>query len=140
VKAALIPGTQIPDEPRNRDVIKVIETYRRAMEERDSSKLMSMAHKDYFEHSGTPTGSDDYGHKGLLRVLSTRMKQVISLRYDMKYLRIHWPEQGQAEVEVYVSASSQLKSDEGEQWHRMTDYNKLVLLQEKDRWLFLRGM
>lgn len=140
VKAALIPGTQIPDEPQNRKVIESIESYRRAMEERDHSKLMGMVHKEYYEHSGTPTGADDYGYKGVLKVLAQRLKQVVALRYSMKYLRIHWPEKGQAEVEVYISASYQLKAEEGEQWHRMADYNKFVLLQEKDRWLFVRGM
>ena len=139
-QGALIPGTQIPDQPQNRQVIQAIENYRRAMEERDSAKLMGMVHKDYFEHSGTPTGSDDYGYKGLLKVLSSRLKQLVSVRFSMKYLRIAWPEKGQAEVEVYVSASYQLKADEGEEWHRMTDYNKIVLVQEKDRWLFVRGM
>ena len=140
VKAALIPGTQIPDSPQNREVIQTVETYRRAMEELDSAKLMGLAHKHYYEHSGTPTGADDYGYKGLLKVLASRLKQVVSIRYSLKYLRIHWNDEKQAEVEVYASASFQLKSEEGEQWHRLADYNKLVLVQEKDRWLFLRGM
>ena len=49
-------------------------------------------------------------------------------------------DKNQAEVEVYISASFQLKTAEGERWHRMTDYNKLVLVKDKDRWLFIRGM
>lgn len=135
-----IPGTRIKDEPRNREVIKIVEQYRRAMESRKISSLMAMAHPHYYEHSGTPTGADDYGYKGLLKVIRKRMKQVLSVRCSLKYMRIHWPAKNQAEVEVYISASFQLKTEEGERWHRMTDYNKLVLVKDKDRWLFIRGM
>ncbi len=136
----LIPGTRIKDEPRNREVIKIVEQYRRAIESRKVSQLMAMAHPHYYEHSGTPTGSDDYGYKGLLKVIRQRMKQTLSVRCSLKYMRIHWPAKNQAEVEVYISASFQLKTDEGERWHRMTDYNKFVLVKDKDRWLFIRGM
>lgn len=139
-KPVLIRGTQIPDTPKNKEVVQAVEEYRRAMEELAVPKLMAMAHKHYYEHSGTPSGEDDYGYKGLLKVLGQRMKQVVAVRYNMKYLRIHWPEPNQAELEVYIAASYQLKAEDGEHWHRMTDYNKIVLVQEKGRWLFLSGM
>ncbi len=136
----MIPGTHIPDEPRNREIIKRVEEYRRAMEETNVSKLMGMAHPHYFEHSGTPVGADDYGYKGLLKVLRKRLKQVVALRCSLKYLRIHWDNDKQVELEVYISASFQLRTSEGQRWHRMTDYNKMVLVQQKGRWLFLSGM
>lgn len=136
----LIPGTRIKDEPRNREVIKIVENYRRALESRKVTQLMAMAHPHYYEHSGTPTGSDDYGYKGLLKVIRKRIRQVMAVRCSLKYMRIHWPGKNQAEVEVYISASFQLKTSEGERWHRMTDYNKFVLVKDKERWLFIRGM
>jgi hypothetical protein len=136
----VIPGTRIRDEPRNREVINIVEDYRRALEGRKISKLLAMAHPHYYEHSGTPTGSDDYGYRGLLKVVRKRMKQVMAVRCNLKYMRIHWPAKNQVEVEVYVSASFQLKTEEGERWHRMTDYNKFVLVKDKDRWLFIGGM
>jgi hypothetical protein len=139
-KPKMIRGTQIPDLPKNHEVIKVVEEYRRAMESLSVTKLMGLAHPHYYEHSGTPLGEDDYGYKGLLRVLKKRLRQVKALRCNLKYLRIWWPHEKQAEVEVYISASFQLRTAEGERWYRMTDYNKLVLVQHKGRWMFLRGM
>lgn len=139
-KPAMIRGTQIPDLAKNREIIRTVEDYRRAMEAIAIPKLMGMAHPHYFEHSGTPLGSDDYGYKGLLKVLRKRLKQVVALRCSLKYLRIHWTHAKQAELEVYVSASFQLRTSEGERWYRMTDYNKMTLVNVKDRWLFLRGM
>lgn len=139
-KPKLIRGTQIPDTKRNREVLQVIERYRRAMESVNISALMTLAHPHYYEHSGTPTGGDDYGYKGLLRVIRKRMAQVVAIRCSLKYMRIHWPADTQAEVELYISASFQLKTAEGERWYRKTDYNKMVLVHERGRWQFLRGL
>ena len=136
----VIPGTLIKDVSQNREIIQVVENYRRAMEAASIPKLMAMAHPHYYEHSGTPVGGDDYGYKGLLKVIRTRIGQVVSLRCSLKYMRIHWPAKNQAEVEIYVSASFQLRTAEGERWFRMTDYNKMVLVKDKDRWLFISGM
>jgi hypothetical protein len=136
----MIPGTQILDQPRNREVVEAIEKYRRAMEDIKIPDLMAMAHRHYYEHSGTPSGKDDYGYQGLLRVIRKRLGQVVALRCSIKYLRIRWPAADQAEVEIYISASFQLKSGAEESWHRMTDYNKMVLVKERSRWQFLRGM
>jgi hypothetical protein len=135
-----IPGTKIPDLPRNRTVIDVVERYRRSLQDLRMADLMALAHPHYYEHSGTPKGDDDYGYKGLLQVIRSRVGQLVSVRFNMKYLRVNWPSADMAEVEVYISANFQVRTPDGDRWHRMTDYNKIVLAKEKDRWLFVRGM
>ncbi len=137
----LIPGTKIPDTRKNRAVIEVVERYRRAMINKDAGTLMALAHPAYFEHSGTPKGEDDYGYKGLLLVIRKRLAQLETVRYRIKYRKIHWVSPKQVELEIYVDASFQLKTPEGgSKWSRYTDYNKVVLAKHKGRWLFLRGM
>lgn len=136
-----IPGTKIPDSKKNREVIQVVERYRRAMINKDAGTLMALAHPAYYEHSGTPKGEDDYGYKGLLVVIRKRLAQLETVRYRIKYRKIHWVSPKQVEIEIYVDASFQLKTPEGgAKWSRYTDYNKVVLAKYKDRWLFLRGM
>jgi hypothetical protein len=136
-----IPGTGIPDTKKNREIIKVLEKYRQAMMQRDTGTLMAMAHPHYYEHSGTPKGGDDYGHKGLLQVLKKRMAQLQAVRYNIKYRKIHWVNPKQVEVEIYIDASFQIEAPKGEnKWHRKTDYNKLVLAKNDGRWMILRGM
>jgi hypothetical protein len=136
----VIPGTTVRDSPQNRKIIDVVENYRRAMQELRMADLMAMAHPHYYEHSGTPKGDDDYGYKGLLQVIRARVGQLVSVHFNMKYLRVSWLSSEMAEVEVYISANFQLKTSDGDRWHRMTDYNKFVLVKVRDRWLFVRGM
>ena len=135
-----IPGTHIPDKPKNREIIKVVEKYRRAMMNRDAGTLMSMAHPHYYEHSGTPKGKDDYGYKGLLDVIKKRMKQLRAMRYNIKYRKIKWVSNKQVEVEYYIDASYQIATPDGtDKWSRYTHHNKIILIKHKDRWLFVRG-
>ena len=51
----------------------MVERYRHAMEDRDATTLLSLAHPNYYEDSGTPSGGDDYGYEGLKEVLSKRL-------------------------------------------------------------------
>ncbi|MCD6498412.1 MAG: hypothetical protein J7M25_08970 [Deltaproteobacteria bacterium] len=140
-RVKLIPGTGIPDNKKNREVIAVVERYRRAMIRKQPGALMAMAHPNYFEHSGTPKGKDDYGYKGLLLVLRKRLHQLQSIRYSIKYRKIHWLSPIQVQIEIYVDASFQLALPSGSsKWSRYTDYNEIVLAKHKGRWLFLRGM
>src|SRR3569833_3380532 len=63
-KVAYVPGTRIPYSDSNKSVLEAVEDYRLAVERGDAADLMLMAHKQYWEDSGTPTGSDDYGGGG----------------------------------------------------------------------------
>jgi hypothetical protein len=136
-----IPGTGIPDNKKNREIIEVLEKYRQAMVQRDAGALMAMAHPHYYEHSGTPKGDDDYGYKGLMQVIKKRMAQLQAVRYNIKYSKIHWVNPEQVEVELYIDASFQIKTPTGEdKWSRYTGHNKVVLTKHQGRWLFLRGM
>ena len=60
-----IPGTKVADTKSNREILDVCERYRHAMEDRDATTLLSLAHPNYYEDSGTPLASDDYGYEGL---------------------------------------------------------------------------
>ena len=42
------------------------------MEDRDSTTLLSLAHPNYYEDSGTPLASDDYGYDPRTRPFYTR--------------------------------------------------------------------
>ncbi len=140
-KPKLIPGTRIPDTRKNREIIKVVEKYRRALMNKEIGTLMSMAHPHYYEHSGSHKGEHHYGYKGLQKVLKKRLEQLRAVRYNIKYRKINWISENKVEVEIYIDASFQLAAgDDTDKWSRFTQHNKIVLTKENDRWLILRGM
>jgi hypothetical protein len=137
---ALIPGTKIVDTPQNRDVIGVIERYRRAMERKDVPTLVALAHRDYFENGGSNGPEDDYGYEGLIRVLRERMQRVKAIRYGIEYRRLTI-KGDRALVEVFIDGSFQLGTPDGaDRWTPKKDYHRFVLLRTGARWQMLSGM
>lgn len=139
-------GTRIPYSKNNESVLNAVEEYRLAVERQDADALMLMAHKSYWEHSGTPTGADDYGYEGLRNVLLTRFQKASDIRYSMRYVGVHQqcPQQLEkgcrAQVEALVDASFSLIDATGRPTRLdKRDQNQFVLEWDGKRWLFLSG-
>jgi hypothetical protein len=145
-----IPGTRINDDKVNREIVQTIEAYRVAVEKADAEALYLMVSDRYVEDSGTPIGSDDYGHDGFKNVLIGRFLGAKEIRYAMKYLSVRrtcpaeegTPEPGcRAHVEVLVDASFTVLDARGKD--RRTDkrdQNELVLEYTNNKWKFISGM
>ena len=135
----LIPGTKVPDTKANREILDVCERYRHAMEDRDAATLLALAHPNYYEDSGTPGGSDDYGYEGLKEVLQKRLAQVKTLRYNIEYRRVQI--QGHhAQVDIRYDASFQLATEMGDRWERKQNDKRIELENDGKRWLIIAGM
>ena len=142
-----VPGTRIPYSPQNESVLKACEQYRLAVERGDADALMLMAHKQYWEDSGTPSGSDDYGYEGLRNVLLTRLLKASDIRYSIRYVAVHQQCPGElkatcrAAVDIMIDASYTVTNAYGKASRPdMRDQNQLVLEWDGHRWLFLSGM
>ena len=133
------PGTNIVRSEENRKIIETVEQYRRRLVERNIEGLLVLASPKYFEDSGTPRSDDDYGFEGLRQVLSSKLKRVKSLRYEIEYRSIRISG-GQAEVHVFLDGSFELAADSGDRYRRVNDYHRFTLEQEDDRWKFVAGM
>lgn len=143
----MIGNTKIADTSFNRDVIKVVEEYRLALERQDTEALLLMASKAYWEDSGTPSGSDDYGYDGLRDVLTNRLAKVKDVRYQMRYMSLRTscdatPTKGcRASVEALIDASFTVVDALGnERRPDKRDQGELVLEWTGEKWLFLAGM
>ena len=66
-----IEGTKIPDSDEAREVIQVVEIYRKALERRDVDFLAAMASPRYFEKNGNSNSQDNYDFNGLLGFLQS---------------------------------------------------------------------
>ena len=142
-----VNGTKVPYSAANKAVLDTVEEYRMAVERGDAEALMLMAHKQYWEDSGTPSGGDDYGYEGLRAVLTTRLQKVSDIRYSMRYMSVQQTckdelRQGcKAAVDVLIDASFTVTNAMGQPKRPdKRDQNQLVLEFDGRRWLFLSGM
>ena len=145
-QVSYVPGTKVPFTQPNKSVLDACEEYRLAVERGDADALMLMAHKQYWEDSGTPTGSDDYGIEGLRNVLLSRLQKASDIRYSMRYVAVHQQcselKPGcRAAVDVLIDASFTIANPIGRAMRPdKRDQNQLVLEWDGHRWLFLSGM
>jgi hypothetical protein len=146
-KGRYVTGTRIPYSNANDSVLKACEEYRLAVERRDADALMLMAHPQYWEDSGTPSGSDDYGYEGLRNVLLTRLLKASDIRYSVRYVAVHQQCSGElvtgcrAAVDIMIDASFTVTNAYGKPARPdKRDQNQLVLEWDGRRWLFLSGM
>jgi hypothetical protein len=142
-----VPGTKVVFSSQNKSVLDTCEEYRLAVERADADALMLMEHKQYWEDSGTPSGSDDYGYEGLRTVLLTRMNKASDIRYSVRYVGVsqQCPNElhagCRAAVDVLVDASFTITNVQGKAVRPdKRDQNQLVLEWDGRRWLFLSGM
>lgn len=147
-KQTYVAGTKVPYSAPNKSVLERCEEYRLAVERGDADALMLMAHPQYWEDSGTPSGSDDYGYEGLRNVLLTRLLKASDIRYSMRYVAVHQQcpandlKPGcRASVDVLIDASYTVTNAYGKPSRPdKRDQNQLVLEWDGRRWLFLSGM
>jgi hypothetical protein len=145
--AAYVPGTRIPYSNNNESVIHAVEEYRLAVERGDIDALMLMAHPQYWEDSGTPSGSDDYGYEGLRNVLMTRLPKATDIRYSVRYVGVKQSCVGKldkgcrAAVDILIDANWTITGANGKPYRPdKRDQNELVLEWDGKRWLILSGM
>jgi hypothetical protein len=134
-----IPGTKVADTKANRELLDVCERYRHAMEDRDAATLLALAHPNYYEDSGTPGGSDDYGYEGLKEVLSRRLGALRTLRYNIEYRKVSITGH-HAEIDIRYDASFQLATEMGDRWERKQNDKRIELENDGKRWLIIAGM
>ncbi|MBA3504110.1 MAG: hypothetical protein H0T65_27355 [Deltaproteobacteria bacterium] len=146
-RRSYVPGTKVQYSSQNKSVLDACEEYRLAVERADADALMLMAHRQYWEDSGTPSGSDDYGVEGLRNVLLTRLLKATDIRYTMRYVGVSQQCKGdlkpgcRAAVDVLVDASYTITNVHGKAVRPdKRDQNQLVLEWDGRRWLFLSGM
>ncbi len=144
-----IRGTKIADTAANREIIELVERYRRAIESQDLAALLRMASPRYWEDGGTVKADDDYGYAGLREVLAARLARVKDIRYSLKYHRIE--HRGRtANVYVWIDGSYTVTSGHGEERMDQKDPGLIVLERVESgqapqggdamRWQFVSGM
>ncbi len=139
-KPGLIPNTKVKDTPENRALLKVVETYRQAVENRDAGGVMALVHPTYLDNAGTPEGSDDVDFEALKKLLATRFRRASKIRYHIEPQTVRVLGRD-AEVDCYVDATFVYEPESGPaRWRRLTDYDRFRLIKDGGEWRFISGL
>lgn len=139
-KPAYIPNTRIIDTPVNREVLEVVDKYRRAMERLEAAEVLTLVHPTYQDNSGTSEGDDDVDYDGIKDLLATRFKKTTKIRYRIEYQEVVVKGR-QAHVDAYIDATFVYDEPSANpRWRRLTDHNRFQLIKDGKHWRFVSGL
>jgi hypothetical protein len=143
-----IPGTEIPDTPENREILRVLERYRTSFVRRDAAGVLATAHPTYYDTAGTDDPDDDVEYQELGPILRERMAQLDSIRFTIDYLEVNVVDE-RAVVKVWIDASFRLGSRVDPQTGRIRvesqharkqDHAMFELVREGKTWRITKGL
>jgi len=135
-----IPNTRVEDTPENREIIDFIEKYRHAVEDRDSTGLLQMASRDYYDDMGTPAGEDDVDYDTLKEGLDRLRNDVIAARYQISYRGLTYASQERVLVDLLYTGWFKVTTPDGPQWRRRLEPHRIVVAREDGHLRILSGM
>lgn len=136
----LIPNTHIEDTGGNREVIEFVEKYRNALESRNSTALLALASKNYFDDMGTPAGQDDLDYDGLKLALKRLREEVLGTRYQISYRAVTFDINERVLVDMLYTGWFRVNTNEGPVWKRRLEPHRIVLAHEDGEYRILSGM
>lgn len=136
----VIPNTDVPDTPENRDILVFCERYRKAVELKNVGQLLEMAAPTYYEDGGTLDPTDDMDRAGLAEYLREKYVDVESVRYEIRYRRVSRGREDRLLVDYTFSASYRVPTADGPEWRRKVAENRLELLPSGEKFLIAAGM
>lgn len=138
--AHLIPNTDVEDTDYNRGVIQFCEEYRKAVEQRNTARLLQMAHENYYEDGGNIDATDDLDYADLKKYLEDKFRDTKAIRYEIRYRRVGQGRKDVIYVDYTYSASYKLHTEMGDVWKRSVADNRLEMIPDGDKYKILAGM
>lgn len=135
----LIPNTDVPDTPDNREIVDFIEGYRHAVEERNPAGIMRLVSERYFDDNGTPGSDDDIDYEGLRDRFQRWEGDVIDIRYEMRYRRITF-DPDRVFVDFTYTGSFKVRDVDGERWSRRLADNRIEIVREDQELRIISGL
>lgn len=137
-----IGNTRIEDTAENREILRVVEQYRRAMDDRDVQRILELCADEFFEDPGTPSDpSDDYDKIGLRTRLEATFAKVEEQRLRIDVRKIQFADDGKtAFVEYRYDLRYRLNLPNAGEWRDSNDLSRLSMKRVADGWLITGGI
>lgn len=137
--ARLIPNTDVPDNPANREAVEFVESYRHAVESRNPASILRLVSRDYFDDNGTPESDDDVDYERLQQRLGRWIEDVLEVRYEMRYRRVSVLAD-RIYVDFTYTGRFKVRTAEGERWERRLADNRIELVRENGQLRIVSGL
>lgn len=133
-----IPNTDVADNSENREVIRFVEGYRHAVEERDVGGILALVSPRFFDDNGTIPTDDDRDFDQLREQLA-RFEELLDVRYEMRYRRITY-RPDRVLVDYTYTASFKVATAEGDRWETRLRDNRIELTREDGEFRIISGI
>jgi hypothetical protein len=137
---SLIPNTRVEDTSENREVLDLVERYRKAIETRNTAGLLALASENYFDDMGTPAGKDDMDYDALKAALTRMREEVLGARYQISYRAVTFDAQHRVLVDMLYTGWFRVNTADGPEWKRRLEPHRIVLAREEGQYRILSGM
>jgi hypothetical protein len=134
-----IPGTDIAENPDNREIIAIVDAYRKAFDSRNLDGIMALVSPLYYDDAGTVTAEDDIDYKGLPQALKETFSRISQVRIEFGITAIAIAGD-KANVDLFYDAKYRVTTPRAEIPRRDTDVQRLVLQRDGPGWKILSGL
>ena len=136
-----IPGSSIDDTETNRNILKLVDEYQKAMERLDSDAVLTLVSPRFFEDNGNTDRSDDYDYEGLKASLEEQFKITKKMQVELRIDDIKVEEEaGKAFAFLHYSYRAQSEYPSGTKWKTDSDRVRLEFERRDGKWLILSGL
>lgn len=134
-----IPGTDIRDTPDTRAIVGIIDTYRKAVEQRDAQAVLALVSQNYYDDAGTPDPADDMDYSQLVKTLPEDYKKLAAVRLDIAIKDVV-VNGDHATADLYYDSHFRVNTPRGEVPKAESDVNRMTFQKEAGVWKIIRGL
>lgn len=134
-----IPGTGIDDSEENRQIFKLVEEYKQAVERMDTDAIMSLVSPRFYENNGNVDASDDYDFRGLESNLRSNFEHTKRIQLTLRVDDVQVEEQT-AFAEVFYQIRAHNEYPAGLKWETGSDRTRLQFERVDDQWRIVAGL
>jgi hypothetical protein len=136
---ATLPGTNIEDNAENRAVLDVFGRYKKALEARDPTAILSLASPDYSDPGDPARGIGPTTRLSLQEKLKGDLAKVSGLRLEAT-IRDLQVKNGEAHLDYFQVLRYAVATDAGERWKSESDDARMRFVQVNGEWKIASGL
>lgn len=136
---AKIPLTDIDDTDDNREILAVVETYHRAVEQLDADAIIALVSTRYYEDNGNTDSKDDYNYTQFKHQLREDFKRTRAIQLSIRVDSVE-VEDNSAYAEMFYEIKAQNEYPSGLKWNTNSDRTRLRFELQEGKWLIVAGL